>query len=83
MRMRQEGREGKYMCRYIVHSMWEDVEQRSKIMGVSFSKRQSINLFVTIVLNPYMFNVMKTDISGDLYNTVSVLSQYLLATQSS
>uniref|UniRef100_A0AAZ3RG68 Ubiquinol-cytochrome c chaperone domain-containing protein n=1 Tax=Oncorhynchus tshawytscha TaxID=74940 RepID=A0AAZ3RG68_ONCTS len=26
--------EGKYMCRYIVHSMWEDVEQRSKIMGV-------------------------------------------------
>jgi len=33
--MRQEGRAGKYMCRYIVHSMWEDVEQRSKIMGVS------------------------------------------------
>uniref|UniRef100_A0A3Q0SEM9 Ubiquinol-cytochrome c reductase complex assembly factor 1 n=1 Tax=Amphilophus citrinellus TaxID=61819 RepID=A0A3Q0SEM9_AMPCI len=36
VRMRQEGREGKYMCRYIVHSMWEDVEQRSKIMGVSY-----------------------------------------------
>lgn len=36
MRMRQEGREGKYMCRYIVHSMWEDVEQRSKIMGVRY-----------------------------------------------
>ncbi|XP_030277045.1 ubiquinol-cytochrome-c reductase complex assembly factor 1-like [Sparus aurata] len=35
VRMRQEGREGKYMCTYIVHSMWEDVEQRSKIMGVS------------------------------------------------
>ena len=35
VRMRQEGRAGKYMCRYIVHSMWEDVEQRSKIMGVS------------------------------------------------
>ncbi|XP_052466996.1 ubiquinol-cytochrome-c reductase complex assembly factor 1-like [Carassius gibelio] len=33
VRMRQEGRAGKYMCRYIVHSMWEDVEQRSKIMG--------------------------------------------------
>uniref|UniRef100_A0A8C8GTH9 Ubiquinol-cytochrome c chaperone domain-containing protein n=1 Tax=Oncorhynchus tshawytscha TaxID=74940 RepID=A0A8C8GTH9_ONCTS len=33
VRIRQEGREGKYMCRYIVHSMWEDVEQRSKIMG--------------------------------------------------
>lgn len=36
VRMRQEGREGKYMCRYIVHSMWEDVEQRSKIMGVRY-----------------------------------------------
>uniref|UniRef100_A0A3B4V2D5 Ubiquinol-cytochrome c reductase complex assembly factor 1 n=1 Tax=Seriola dumerili TaxID=41447 RepID=A0A3B4V2D5_SERDU len=35
VRMRQEGRAGKYMCRYIVHSMWEDVEQRSKIMGVT------------------------------------------------
>ncbi|XP_061642327.1 ubiquinol-cytochrome-c reductase complex assembly factor 1 isoform X2 [Phyllopteryx taeniolatus] len=35
VRMRQEGRAGKYMCRYIVHSMWEDVEQRSKIMGLS------------------------------------------------
>uniref|UniRef100_A0A4W5MB22 Ubiquinol-cytochrome c reductase complex assembly factor 1 n=1 Tax=Hucho hucho TaxID=62062 RepID=A0A4W5MB22_9TELE len=34
VRMRQQGREGKYMCRYIVHSMWEDVEQRSKIMEV-------------------------------------------------
>lgn len=34
VRMRQEGRTGKYMCQYIVHSMWEDVEQRSKIMGV-------------------------------------------------
>lgn len=33
--MKQEGRAGKYMCRYIVHSMWEDVEQRGKVMGVS------------------------------------------------
>lgn len=41
VRMRQEGRAGKYMCRYIVHSMWEDVEQRSKIMGVSSVKDHS------------------------------------------
>ncbi|KAG6924511.1 ubiquinol-cytochrome c reductase complex assembly factor 1 [Chelydra serpentina] len=34
VRMKQEGRAGKYMCRYIVHSMWEDVEQRGKVMGV-------------------------------------------------
>ena len=35
VRMKQEGRAGKYMCRYIVHCMWEDVEQRGKVMGVS------------------------------------------------
>ncbi|KAM4622253.1 ubiquinol-cytochrome c reductase complex assembly factor 1-like [Discoglossus pictus] len=35
VRMKQEGRSGKYMCRYIVHSMWEDVQQRGKVMGVS------------------------------------------------
>ncbi|MBN3280786.1 UQCC1 factor, partial [Polyodon spathula] len=34
VRMRQEGRAGKYLCRYVVHSMWEDVEQRGKIMGI-------------------------------------------------
>ncbi|KAM4692279.1 ubiquinol-cytochrome c reductase complex assembly factor 1 [Rhinophrynus dorsalis] len=34
VRMKQEGRAGKYMCRYIVHSMWEDVEQRGKVMGI-------------------------------------------------
>lgn len=33
--MKQEGRAGKYMCRYVVHAMWEDVEQRGKVMGVS------------------------------------------------
>uniref|UniRef100_A0A3P8V2R8 Ubiquinol-cytochrome c reductase complex assembly factor 1 n=1 Tax=Cynoglossus semilaevis TaxID=244447 RepID=A0A3P8V2R8_CYNSE len=40
VRMRQEGREGKYMCHYIVHSMWEDVEQRSKIMGIDATHRK-------------------------------------------
>ncbi|PWA14864.1 hypothetical protein CCH79_00019381, partial [Gambusia affinis] len=40
VRMRQEGREGKFMCRYIVHSMWEDVEQRSKIMGIDAIHRK-------------------------------------------
>ncbi|KAI2663880.1 Ubiquinol-cytochrome-c reductase complex assembly factor 1 [Labeo rohita] len=45
VRMRQEGRAGKYMCRYIVHSMWEDVEQRSKIMGVSKSVFDSATSF--------------------------------------
>ncbi|XP_064023844.1 ubiquinol-cytochrome-c reductase complex assembly factor 1 isoform X1 [Pogoniulus pusillus] len=35
VRMRQEGRTGKYMCRYIVHCMWEDIEQRGKLMGMN------------------------------------------------
>ncbi|KAM8797940.1 ubiquinol-cytochrome c reductase complex assembly factor 1 [Eudromia elegans] len=35
VRMKQEGRAGKYMCRYIVHCMWEDVEQRGKLMGIT------------------------------------------------
>ncbi|KAF6285065.1 ubiquinol-cytochrome c reductase complex assembly factor 1 [Rhinolophus ferrumequinum] len=35
VRMKQEGRSGKYMCRVIVHFMWEDVEQRGRVMGVN------------------------------------------------
>ncbi|XP_078410988.1 ubiquinol-cytochrome c reductase complex assembly factor 1 isoform X2 [Cetorhinus maximus] len=34
VRMKQEGREGKFMCKYIVHSMWEDLEQRGKVMAI-------------------------------------------------
>uniref|UniRef100_A0A8B9GYW6 Ubiquinol-cytochrome c reductase complex assembly factor 1 n=1 Tax=Astyanax mexicanus TaxID=7994 RepID=A0A8B9GYW6_ASTMX len=48
VRMRQEGREGKYMCRYIVHSMWEDVEQRSKIMGVKSMKAMTETFYAAI-----------------------------------
>ncbi|XP_048878640.1 ubiquinol-cytochrome-c reductase complex assembly factor 1 [Brienomyrus brachyistius] len=40
VRMRQEGRAGKYLCRYLVHSMWEDVEQRCKIMGIDAVERK-------------------------------------------
>ncbi|XP_006007742.1 ubiquinol-cytochrome-c reductase complex assembly factor 1 [Latimeria chalumnae] len=43
VRMKQEGRAGKFMCRYIVHSMWEDVEQRGKVMGIdSVSLKESM-----------------------------------------
>uniref|UniRef100_A0A8C8SFQ5 Ubiquinol-cytochrome c reductase complex assembly factor 1 n=1 Tax=Pelusios castaneus TaxID=367368 RepID=A0A8C8SFQ5_9SAUR len=43
VRMKQEGRAGKYMCRYIVHSMWEDVEQRGKVMGIdSYTLKESM-----------------------------------------
>ncbi|KAM9410022.1 ubiquinol-cytochrome c reductase complex assembly factor 1 isoform 2-T2 [Pholidichthys leucotaenia] len=40
VRLRQEGREGKFMCRYVVHSMWEDVEHRCKIMGIEATQRK-------------------------------------------
>uniref|UniRef100_A0A8C5QMS1 Ubiquinol-cytochrome c reductase complex assembly factor 1 n=1 Tax=Leptobrachium leishanense TaxID=445787 RepID=A0A8C5QMS1_9ANUR len=34
VRLKQEGRAGKYMCRFVVHSMWEDAQQRGKVMGI-------------------------------------------------
>ncbi|XP_028667708.1 ubiquinol-cytochrome-c reductase complex assembly factor 1 [Erpetoichthys calabaricus] len=45
VRMKQEGRAGKYMCRYIVHSMWEDVHQRGKVLGIdSVALKESIRV---------------------------------------
>ncbi|KAJ7331866.1 hypothetical protein JRQ81_014046 [Phrynocephalus forsythii] len=45
VRMKQEGRAGKYMCRYIVYSMWEDVEQRGRVMGIdSYAMKQSMKI---------------------------------------
>ncbi|XP_028905376.1 ubiquinol-cytochrome-c reductase complex assembly factor 1 [Ornithorhynchus anatinus] len=35
VRMKQEGRAGKYMCRTVVHFMWEDVERRGRVMGAA------------------------------------------------
>uniref|UniRef100_A0A8C4R4C0 Ubiquinol-cytochrome c reductase complex assembly factor 1 n=1 Tax=Eptatretus burgeri TaxID=7764 RepID=A0A8C4R4C0_EPTBU len=34
VRMKQEGREGNYMCKYIVYAMWEDLQQRSAMMKI-------------------------------------------------
>lgn len=43
VRLKQEGRAGKYMCRYVVYSMWEDLQQRGKVMGIdSVSLKSSI-----------------------------------------
>ncbi|XP_078508321.1 ubiquinol-cytochrome c reductase complex assembly factor 1 [Lissotriton helveticus] len=41
VRLKQEGRAGKYMCRYVVHSMWEDVQQRGKVMGIDSTALKS------------------------------------------
>ena len=46
------------MCRYIVHSMWEDVEQRSKIMGVSYTAEHSASSrpSASLARNPFLFS---------------------------
>lgn len=38
VRLRREGREGKYMVHYLVYCMWHDVEARGKAMGISTIK---------------------------------------------
>ncbi|XP_072037770.1 ubiquinol-cytochrome-c reductase complex assembly factor 1-like [Amphiura filiformis] len=38
VRLRQEGREGKYIIHYLVFCLWHDVEARSKAMGISSVK---------------------------------------------
>ncbi|KAM3663880.1 ubiquinol-cytochrome c reductase complex assembly factor 1 isoform 1-T1 [Ammospiza maritima maritima] len=54
VRLKQEGRTGKYMCRYIVHCMWEDVEQRGKVMGINSTvlkeelKRMAENFYAAL-----------------------------------
>uniref|UniRef100_H2LCQ8 Ubiquinol-cytochrome c reductase complex assembly factor 1 n=1 Tax=Oryzias latipes TaxID=8090 RepID=H2LCQ8_ORYLA len=65
VRMRQEGREGKYMCRYIVHSMWEDVEQRSKIMGIDAVHRKEAMKAMTETFYAAIFGYDEGILSDD------------------
>ncbi|CAI5686507.1 unnamed protein product [Oreochromis niloticus] len=65
VRMRQEGREGKYMCRYIVHSMWEDVEQRSKIMGIDAIHRKEAMKAMTETFYAAIFGYDEGILSDD------------------
>lgn len=65
VRMRQEGREGKYMCRYIVHSMWEDVEQRSKIMGIDAIHRKEAMKAMTETFYAAIFGYDEGVLSDD------------------
>ncbi|XP_072853172.1 ubiquinol-cytochrome c reductase complex assembly factor 1 isoform X4 [Pogona vitticeps] len=64
VRMKQEGRAGKYMCRYIVYSMWEDVLQRGKVMGGILSDDHVLagalwrNLFSRNCDDPRMLEIM-------------------------
>ncbi|KAK2915599.1 ubiquinol-cytochrome-c reductase complex assembly factor 1 [Channa argus] len=65
VRMRQEGRAGKYMCRYIVHSMWEDVEQRSKIMGIDANHRKEAMKMMTETFYAAIFGYDEGILSDD------------------
>ncbi|KAK2861531.1 hypothetical protein Q5P01_001064 [Channa striata] len=65
VRMRQEGRAGKYMCRYIVHSMWEDVEQRSKIMGIDATHRKEAMKMMTETFYAAIFGYDEGVLSDD------------------
>uniref|UniRef100_A0A3Q2DAI9 Ubiquinol-cytochrome c reductase complex assembly factor 1 n=1 Tax=Cyprinodon variegatus TaxID=28743 RepID=A0A3Q2DAI9_CYPVA len=65
VRMRQEGREGKFMCRYIVHSMWEDVEQRSKIMGIDAIHRKEAMKAMTETFYAAIFGYDEGILSDD------------------
>ncbi|XP_016367747.1 ubiquinol-cytochrome-c reductase complex assembly factor 1-like [Sinocyclocheilus rhinocerous] len=65
VRMRQEGRAGKYMCRYIVHSMWEDVEQKSKIMGIDAIQRKESMKVMTETFYAALFGYDEGILSDD------------------
>uniref|UniRef100_A0A8C5T9S7 Ubiquinol-cytochrome c reductase complex assembly factor 1 n=1 Tax=Malurus cyaneus samueli TaxID=2593467 RepID=A0A8C5T9S7_9PASS len=61
VRLKQEGRTGKYMCRYIVHCMWEDVEQRGKVMGVSPLSWYLLHVQFLIPLCTFLQGILSDD----------------------
>ncbi|XP_075906297.1 ubiquinol-cytochrome c reductase complex assembly factor 1 isoform X2 [Nelusetta ayraudi] len=65
VRMRQEGRAGKFMCRYIVYSMWEDVEQRSMILGVDAIHRKEAMKLMTEMFYAALFGYDEGLLSDD------------------
>lgn len=65
VRMRQEGREGKYMCQYLVHSMWEDIDQRNKILGISAVQRKEATKVMTETFYAAIFGYDEGILSDD------------------
>uniref|UniRef100_A0A8C5LFQ6 Ubiquinol-cytochrome c reductase complex assembly factor 1 n=1 Tax=Jaculus jaculus TaxID=51337 RepID=A0A8C5LFQ6_JACJA len=61
VRMKQEGRSGKYMCRIIVHFMWEDVEQRGRVMGVSAGQRNNFYSLLKGYSNKETLGILSDD----------------------
>ncbi|XP_063958247.1 ubiquinol-cytochrome-c reductase complex assembly factor 1-like [Lytechinus pictus] len=47
VRLKQEGREGKYMTHYLILSMWHDIQARGKLMGIpSVKMKESLSKMV-------------------------------------
>ncbi|XP_063000548.1 ubiquinol-cytochrome-c reductase complex assembly factor 1 [Elgaria multicarinata webbii] len=65
VRLKQEGRAGKYMCRYIVHSMWEDIEQRGKVMGINSVARKEALRSMTEIFYAAIFGYDEGILSDD------------------
>ncbi|KAG8566061.1 hypothetical protein GDO81_013081 [Engystomops pustulosus] len=65
VRMKQEGRAGKYMCRFIVYSMWEDVEQRGKVMGIDSVTMKNTMKALTEIFYASVFGYDEGIISDD------------------
>ncbi|XP_075033045.1 ubiquinol-cytochrome c reductase complex assembly factor 1 [Mixophyes fleayi] len=65
VRMKQEGRAGKYMCRFIVYSMWEDAEQRGKVMGIDSGSMKNTMKALTEIFYASIFGYDEGIISDD------------------
>ncbi|KAM5135666.1 ubiquinol-cytochrome c reductase complex assembly factor 1 [Mantella aurantiaca] len=65
VRMKQQGREGKYMCRFIVYSMWEDAEQRGKVMGIDSVTMKKTMRALTEIFYASIFGYDEGIISDD------------------
>ena len=51
VRLKQEGHEGKYMIHYLIMSMWHDIQERGKIMGVSITVSVTVSVTLSVYIN--------------------------------
>ncbi|XP_034021798.1 ubiquinol-cytochrome-c reductase complex assembly factor 1 [Thalassophryne amazonica] len=65
VRLRQEGRAGKYMCHYVVETMWGDVVQRIKIMDVDATRRNEATKVMTELFYVAVFRYDEGLLSDD------------------
>ncbi|KAM8919847.1 ubiquinol-cytochrome c reductase complex assembly factor 1 isoform 3-T3 [Lycaon pictus] len=70
VRMKQEGRSGKYMCRIIVHFMWEDVEQRGRVMGMSVHLRWPVLVGNKHPVNSYILKKNMILMTNNFYAAI-------------